>query len=359
LPKYRELDSAPALTLIKPLVHLILMSNENNGLDQSAGLLAFEPETAGATSGAEREPPSDPYEIPEFPSEPPASTASAEAAWMDVPLIRVLQTSQAYEEPLVSEHATPRTGVMNTSSLKGRHPALMVMAASAFFAAAGAAHWFWQFSSARPGQHWAAPTLDTSAASVEPKPMIASPPDRSEPEPEASRSPLRIQSEQRSEALAALPDSNSVPRLRGRGGIASSSRAAGSSGDTRRGRPAEVTAASVPALPSQQAVPRFAPNPRAVDPATPHLLEARSLAMVASASPEVSVSAAAEDADGDALRFNWSAPAGSFADASQRETLFTCPEIPGEIPLTVTVDDGRGGVASDTIVVACVAASGR
>jgi outer membrane protein OmpA-like peptidoglycan-associated protein len=66
------------------------------------------------------------------------------------------------------------------------------------------------------------------------------------------------------------------------------------------------------------------------------------------------VTADASDPDGDVLTYKWSAPAGSFANPAERQTIFTCPMTPGSIPVTVTVNDGRGGTASDTITIQCV-----
>jgi peptidoglycan-associated lipoprotein len=66
------------------------------------------------------------------------------------------------------------------------------------------------------------------------------------------------------------------------------------------------------------------------------------------------VSADAQDPDGDTLSYKWSAPSGSFANPAERQTVFTCPKTPGSIPVTVTVSDGKGGTASDTITIQCV-----
>jgi hypothetical protein len=67
------------------------------------------------------------------------------------------------------------------------------------------------------------------------------------------------------------------------------------------------------------------------------------------------VSAAATDPDGDELIFHWSAPVGVFLDAMARETKYVCPRTPPPtaVMLTVTVADGRGATASDTIAVQC------
>jgi hypothetical protein len=72
----------------------------------------------------------------------------------------------------------------------------------------------------------------------------------------------------------------------------------------------------------------------------------------------VPVSAAASDPDGDELIFHWSAPVGVFLDATARETRYVCPRTPSPtaVMVTVTVTDGRGAAASDTIAVQCAGA---
>lgn len=67
------------------------------------------------------------------------------------------------------------------------------------------------------------------------------------------------------------------------------------------------------------------------------------------------VSADAQDPDGDTLSYKWGSPTGSFANANNRQTEWTAPGQPGAVPLTVTVDDGKGGTASDTITIQVVA----
>ena len=64
---------------------------------------------------------------------------------------------------------------------------------------------------------------------------------------------------------------------------------------------------------------------------------------------EVRLRADASDPDGDPLQYRWSAPAGSFADPTDRATTrWEAPEQEGPVPITATVTDGRGGSASDT-----------
>jgi outer membrane protein OmpA-like peptidoglycan-associated protein len=65
------------------------------------------------------------------------------------------------------------------------------------------------------------------------------------------------------------------------------------------------------------------------------------------------VTADANDPDGDTLTYRWTAPTGTFANAADRQTPFTCPAQPGAVPVTVTVNDGKGGTASDTVTIQC------
>jgi hypothetical protein len=55
------------------------------------------------------------------------------------------------------------------------------------------------------------------------------------------------------------------------------------------------------------------------------------------------------DPDGDQLQFNWSGDFGTFAGSS-----ITLDLLPGTYTFTLTVDDGRGGQASDTVTVAVI-----
>ena len=63
------------------------------------------------------------------------------------------------------------------------------------------------------------------------------------------------------------------------------------------------------------------------------------------------VTADAQDADGDALTYAWSAPAGSVATPSARQTPWTAPMVEGPVPVIVRVDDGKGGTASDVVTI--------
>jgi len=61
------------------------------------------------------------------------------------------------------------------------------------------------------------------------------------------------------------------------------------------------------------------------------------------------VTADARDPDGDVLTYRWSAPSGSLANPSERQTTWTAPAQEGTVPVTVTVSDGKGGTATDTV----------
>jgi peptidoglycan-associated lipoprotein len=97
-----------------------------------------------------------------------------------------------------------------------------------------------------------------------------------------------------------------------------------------------------------------APPPPAAPANRPPTVKARCEPCVVEIGKTSTVTADAQDPDGDSLSYKWSAPAGTFANAAERQTIFTCPNKPGSIPVTVTVSDGRGGTASDTITIQCV-----
>ena len=47
--------------------------------------------------------------------------------------------------------------------------------------------------------------------------------------------------------------------------------------------------------------------------------------------------------------YRWTAPTGTLANPAERQTLWTAPQQEGSVPVTVTVNDGKGGTASDTV----------
>jgi len=61
------------------------------------------------------------------------------------------------------------------------------------------------------------------------------------------------------------------------------------------------------------------------------------------------VTATAQDPDGDPLTFRWTTPTGALATPNAVQSIWTAPQQEGTVPVTVTVNDGKGGTASDTV----------
>jgi len=61
------------------------------------------------------------------------------------------------------------------------------------------------------------------------------------------------------------------------------------------------------------------------------------------------VTANAQDPDGDTLTYRWTAPSGTLANPAERSTIWTAPNTEGTVPVTITVNDGKGGTATDTV----------
>lgn len=66
------------------------------------------------------------------------------------------------------------------------------------------------------------------------------------------------------------------------------------------------------------------------------------------------LSADAQDPDGDALAYTWRTPAGTLATPAARQTSWTAPMLEGPVPVTVRIDDGKGATASDVITILVV-----
>ncbi|MGE5357689.1 MAG: OmpA family protein [Bacteroidales bacterium] len=66
------------------------------------------------------------------------------------------------------------------------------------------------------------------------------------------------------------------------------------------------------------------------------------------------VTATAQSPDNLPLTYRWSAPTGTFANPSAPQTRWTAPDQEGSVPVTVAVDDGKGGRASDTVTIQVV-----
>lgn len=67
-----------------------------------------------------------------------------------------------------------------------------------------------------------------------------------------------------------------------------------------------------------------------------------------------SLSASATDPDGDPLTFRWTAPSGTFSNPNALNTMWTAPNVEGNVPLTLTVQDNRGGSATSSITIPAV-----
>ncbi|HEX4348411.1 MAG TPA: OmpA family protein [Vicinamibacterales bacterium] len=63
------------------------------------------------------------------------------------------------------------------------------------------------------------------------------------------------------------------------------------------------------------------------------------------------VTATAQDPDGDVLTYRWTAPTGTLASPAERQSLWTAPMQEGPVPVTITVNDGKGGTASDMVTI--------
>jgi outer membrane protein OmpA-like peptidoglycan-associated protein len=61
------------------------------------------------------------------------------------------------------------------------------------------------------------------------------------------------------------------------------------------------------------------------------------------------VTANGQDPDGDTLSYRWTTPNGTLANPAERSTVWTAPNTEGTYPVTVTVNDGKGGTATATV----------
>jgi PKD domain-containing protein len=97
--------------------------------------------------------------------------------------------------------------------------------------------------------------------------------------------------------------------------------------------------------------PASAPSARAAQPNRPPSVRARCEPCSVPAGRTATVSAAAQDPDGDRVSYAWTTPGGTLANPSGAETGWTAPLQEGPVPVTVTVTDGRGGIATDAITI--------
>jgi outer membrane protein OmpA-like peptidoglycan-associated protein len=69
------------------------------------------------------------------------------------------------------------------------------------------------------------------------------------------------------------------------------------------------------------------------------------------------VTADGQDPDGDTLTYQWRANAGTLTSPTLRVSPWTAPMVVGPVPFTVTVNDGKGGTASDTVTIQVIKAA--
>jgi outer membrane protein OmpA-like peptidoglycan-associated protein len=92
-----------------------------------------------------------------------------------------------------------------------------------------------------------------------------------------------------------------------------------------------------------------APAPPAPPQNRPPTVKARCNPCTVEVGKSSTLTADGQDPDGDTLTYKWTVPTGSFANPAERETLWTAPNQEGTVPVTVTVDDGKAGTATDTV----------
>jgi outer membrane protein OmpA-like peptidoglycan-associated protein len=73
----------------------------------------------------------------------------------------------------------------------------------------------------------------------------------------------------------------------------------------------------------------------------------------------VTLTAIAQDPDGDTLTYRWSPPSGTIASPGERTTRWTAPNQEGTVPITVTVSDGKGGTVTGVVNVQVVKPAAR
>jgi len=64
--------------------------------------------------------------------------------------------------------------------------------------------------------------------------------------------------------------------------------------------------------------------------------------------------ATATDPDGDPVTYRWTAPQGTFSNPNAANTVWTAPTQVGNVPVTVTAQDNRGGTATSSVTIQVV-----
>jgi outer membrane protein OmpA-like peptidoglycan-associated protein len=102
-----------------------------------------------------------------------------------------------------------------------------------------------------------------------------------------------------------------------------------------------------------------APTTQALPPNRAPTVKARCEPCTVEINRQLTASADAQDPDGDTLRYRWTSPTGTFANPAVRQTPWTAPGQVGAVPLTITVDDGKGMTATDTVTVQVIAPAAK
>jgi outer membrane protein OmpA-like peptidoglycan-associated protein len=86
----------------------------------------------------------------------------------------------------------------------------------------------------------------------------------------------------------------------------------------------------------------------------PPTVKARCEPCIVEVGKSSTITADGQDPDGDTLVYKWTTPSGQVQNPADRQTLWTAPMVEGTVPVTVTVDDGKSGTASDTVQIQVV-----
>jgi peptidoglycan-associated lipoprotein len=101
----------------------------------------------------------------------------------------------------------------------------------------------------------------------------------------------------------------------------------------------------VPPPPPAPAPPPMTPQNR------PPTVKARCEPCIVEVGKTSVVTGDANDPDGDQLTYRWTTPSGKLANPADRQTQWTAPMQEGSVPVTITVDDGKSGTATDTVTI--------
>jgi outer membrane protein OmpA-like peptidoglycan-associated protein len=121
----------------------------------------------------------------------------------------------------------------------------------------------------------------------------------------------------------------------------------------------QVRIGYAPGAPPPVTVQPTAPTTPAQPANRPPTVKARCEPCTVEVGRQLTASADAQDPDGDTLTYRWSAPTGTFTNPAIRQTPWTAPGQVGAVPLTITVNDGRGMTASDTVTVQVIAPAAK